>query len=64
MPLPSISVKTMLLLVISDFVGFFQNYPHFFWGGGEYLYVSFFENWEISNNELNVLKLTKIIEIR
>ena len=32
---------------ISDFVGFF---------GGE-KYASFFENWEISNNELNVLKL-------
>ena len=26
-----------------------------FFGGGKY--ASFFENWEISNNELNVLKL-------
>ena len=41
-------------LYASDFVGFFQNYPHPFLGGE---YASFFENWEILNNELNVLKL-------
>jgi hypothetical protein len=32
----------------------FQNYPHPFLLGK---YALFFENWEISNNELNVLKL-------
>jgi hypothetical protein len=37
-------------------LAFFKTTPTFL-GGGEYLYVSFFENWEISNNELNVLKL-------
>jgi hypothetical protein len=53
-------MHTLYILVRyrSDFVGFFQNYPHPFWGGK---YVSFFEDWEILNNELNVLKLEFIV---
>ena len=49
-----------LSILGSDFVVFFQNYPHPFLGGK---YVSFFEDWEILNNELNVLKLEFIVNI-
>ena len=38
-------------------LAFFKTTPHPFGGGGGRICVIFLENWEILNNELNVLKL-------